>query len=222
TSEALTHLLYDHVAPRILAGAGELIIHASAVEIEGRLAVFLGETGAGKSTLAASLHNAGHRLIGDDAAILTQTAQGMFGRSVYPSLRLYPESIAAVLGDDVSSAPMAHYSDKKRLNLPSLDDADLSPIPLGGFFFLVDDDGDGQVGSQPLSPGHTCIGLIENSFALDKDDAEAAAKRLEKISRIAHEVPGYELSYPWDFSILPEVHRRVISCMRGSDSNRST
>lgn len=220
TSEALTHLLYDHVAPRILAGAGELIIHASAVAIGGRLAVFLGETGAGKSTLAASLHNAGHRLVGDDAAILAPSPDGFCGRSVYPSLRLYPESIAAVLGEDVSSAPMAHYSDKKRLSLPALDDADLSPIPLGGFFFLVDDDGDGQVGSRTLSPGHTCIGLIENSFALDKDDADAAAKRMEKISHIAREVPGYELSYPWDFNVLPKVHKEILARIQGrADQN---
>ncbi|MDJ0641443.1 MAG: hypothetical protein QNJ15_01370 [Erythrobacter sp.] len=216
TPEALTHLLYDHVAPRILAGIGQLVIHASAVEIGGRLALFLGETGAGKSTLAASLHKSGHRLMGDDASIVAPSTKGFVGQAVYPSLRLYQKSISAVLGANIPSAPMAHYSEKKRLNLPSLAETETEPVPLGAFFFLVDEASKGSVASHPLSPGLTCIGLIENSFALDPSDATSAANRMEQASAVARAVPGYELSYPWDFDLLPRVHEQVFSCMRAA------
>ena len=214
TSESLAHLLNDHVAPRVLAGAGEFVIHASAVEIDGRLAVFLGETGAGKSTLAASLHNAGHSLIGDDALILEQNETGVTGRSVYPSLRLYPESISAVLGDGVSATPMAQYSTKQRLNLPQLENSDAAVFPVGAFFFLIEDPDEEGVAAHTIQPALTCMGLIENGFALDKGDAQAAAKRFEAASRIAHGVPGYELSYPWDFELLPQVRAEIEACLQ--------
>lgn len=216
TSEALTHLLYDHVAPRILAGVGEIVLHASAVEIDGKLAVFLGETGAGKSTLAASLHKVGHRLIGDDAVIANRTSEGCFGESVYPSLRLYEESIAAVLGGGIAAEPMAHYSKKKRLSTPNLGVSKTGPLALGAFFFLVDEEAEGRVASFPLSPGHTCIGLIENCFALDPEDAGSAAERMQAISGIAQSVPGFELSYPWDYDLLPTVHEEVFMRLKES------
>ncbi len=214
TSEALAHLLNDHVAPRILAGAGELVIHASAVEIDGHLAVFLGETGAGKSTLAASLHSAGHRLVGDDAIILATSSDTVTGQSVYPSLRLYRESISAVLGDRVESVPMAHYSDKQRLNLPALQEFDGEPIRVGAFFFLIEDPSEDGVAAHAIAPALTCMGLIENGFALDADDADAAAKRFQAASQVVGAVQGYELSYPWDFDLLPEVHAEIAACLQ--------
>jgi len=214
TPEALAHLLNDHVAPRILAGAGDLVIHASAVEINGRLAVFLGETGAGKSTLAASLHSAGHRLVGDDAVILTQGSGGVAGQSVYPSLRLYPESISAVLGEGVDSAPMAHYSQKQRLHLPALEKFDSASVHVGAFFFLIEDPSEDEVAAHAVPPALTCMGLVENSFALDTDDAKAAAQRLQAASQVAGNVAGYELSYPWDFDLLPKVHEEITKCLQ--------
>ncbi|MEL6529802.1 MAG: hypothetical protein AAFQ27_07560 [Pseudomonadota bacterium] len=214
SAEAIAHLLNDHVAPRILAGAGDLVIHASAVEIEGQLAVFLGETGSGKSTLAASLHNAGHRLLGDDAIILETGSHGVVGQSVYPSLRLYPESITAVLDEAVESAPMAHYSKKHRLNMPAIEEADSTPTEVGAFFFLVDDSDDEGVAAHAIAPALTCMGLIENSFALDSDDAATAEKRFQAASQVVECVPGFELSYPWDFDLLPKIHAEIASCLQ--------
>ena len=214
TPEALAHLLNDHVAPRILAGTGELVIHASAVEMDGHLAVFLGETGAGKSTLAASLHGAGHRLVGDDAIILAADSGTITGQSVYPSLRLYRESISAVLGDGVKSVPMAHYSDKQRLNLPTLAEIGSKPVPVGAFFFLIEDPNEKGVAAHAIAPALTCMGLIENSFALDTDDADAAAKRFQAASQVVGSVPGYELSYPWDFDLLPKVHAEIATYLQ--------
>ena len=214
TSESLAHLLNDHVAPRILAGAGDFVIHASAVEIDGQLAVFLGETGAGKSTLAASLDRAGHRLIGDDALILVRDETGVTGRSVYPSLRLYPESISAVLGDGVASTPMAQYSTKQRLTLPKQGSLDMACFPIGAVFFLIEDPDEDGVASYTIEPALTCMGLIENGFALDKEDVEAAAQRFEAASQIAECVPGYELSYPWDFDLLPQVRAEIEACLQ--------
>ena len=46
----IDHLLTDQVEPRILAHEGGLIIHASAIEVNGAIILFVGTSGVGKSS----------------------------------------------------------------------------------------------------------------------------------------------------------------------------
>jgi len=45
-----------------------LVLHASAVRVDGRAVAFCGRPGMGKSTLAAWLAESGHALVSDDLA----------------------------------------------------------------------------------------------------------------------------------------------------------
>ncbi len=54
TPATLQHLLFDQILPRLIAHAGRLVLHASAVGASAGAILFLGGTGQGKSTLAAS------------------------------------------------------------------------------------------------------------------------------------------------------------------------
>jgi hypothetical protein len=221
TPECLTHLIYDHLAPRILAHSGYSVLHGAAVEIDGELAVFVGDTGAGKSTLSASFHRSGYGLLGDDAVIVTSHQGRFHGEPVYPSLRLYPEAITALLGDDTDVSQMAYYSDKQRVNLDALAKLDsaagpLSPVPFSTLFFLTGDCGATRAEARAMTPGETCIGLINQSFLLDPADAQMAASRLGKFSRMAEQVAAFELSYPHDFDQLERVHAMILSCMAQS------
>ena len=59
-AETLRHLLLDQVVPRMLGQGGELVLHASAVELDdGTGLAFVGPSGAGKSTLASSFQKPG-------------------------------------------------------------------------------------------------------------------------------------------------------------------
>jgi hypothetical protein len=53
-----------------LAARGNLVLHASAVLLDGRAALFLGDKGSGKSTTAAAALEAGGILVTDDVAAL--------------------------------------------------------------------------------------------------------------------------------------------------------
>ena len=55
------HQLLDHVLPRVLEHLGHLMIHAGAVCTPHGVIIFVGDTGAGKSSLVASFHTAGRR-----------------------------------------------------------------------------------------------------------------------------------------------------------------
>lgn len=213
TQAAVEHILWDHVAPRVLAEQGALVLHASAVEIDGALAVFLGETGAGKSTLAASLHAGGHRLLGDDALVVAHDGPRPMGHAVYRTLRLYPEAIAAVLGTDVETTPMAHYSTKERVSLSAPAHADAEPVPIGAFFLLDADPAAQEIRCEPLTPGAACMAIVEHSFSLDPGDKRKAAERLNEASALAGIVPAYRLHYRHDFGRIPELHAAIHRCI---------
>jgi hypothetical protein len=202
----IDHILDDHIAPRLLAELGELVLHASTVQFGDRVALFLGETGAGKSTLATSLHQVGHKLLGDDAVIVTRGAEGYLAQPVYPSLRLYPEAIARLLGGAAATSPMADYSDKQHVHLPALAETAGAPIELAAMFFLSGSKDAPDPAAMRLENTWACIKLVEQSFSLDPRDRRCAARRLQALSQLALAVPAYQLSYPHDFARLDEVH----------------
>lgn len=207
----INHLLDDHVAPRIIAADGTLVLHGSATLIRGRVAVFLGLTGSGKSTLSASLHARGYQLLGDDAVIIGDDGGTFTGEAVYPSVRLYREAIDKVLPNDAPTAAMAFYSEKRHVQVAGIEEAGPARHPLGGIYVLVD--GDNGVELDPYSPSEGCMGMLENSFALDPTDGPIAARRMSIASRVAAQVPCFELAYPYDFSLLDEVGARVVASL---------
>ena len=58
------------VVPKLLALRGIRVLHASAVEIDGSLLVFSGQSGAGKTTSAKAFAQAGARLVSEDLLVL--------------------------------------------------------------------------------------------------------------------------------------------------------
>ena len=73
--ELLEHRIASSALCVLLALRGDLVLHASAVEANGRAVIFCGPTQRGKSTLARTLGEAGHRLIGEDG-IAIELAEG--------------------------------------------------------------------------------------------------------------------------------------------------
>lgn len=210
----LAHFLHDHVAPRIIAETGTLVLHASAVEINGRLALFLGQTGAGKSSLSASLDARGHRLMGDDAVIIERDGDGTtIGEPVYPSLRLFPEAIDALVGPAAETELMAGYSDKRHVKLTQLRDRAGTRLPVAALFFLEGDTGADICAIRALSATRACIQLVEQSFSMDPSDPACGARRLAACSALSLKLPAFQLTYPHDFNRLPEVHDLITKTM---------
>lgn len=209
TEETLRHLLLDQVLPRVLAHRGSLVLHAGAVSIGGRGVAFLGETGAGKSTLTASFHDAGHPVLSDDGLVLEQQGGTVQVLPTYPSVRLWPESVAGVYPEAPEVAPMAHYSAKRRLVLASEPDAPRCSLPLGACFVLMRTPG-GEPEISRLLPATGCMQIVRNTFQLDLSDSKRTAQCFRSAAAAAQAVPMFALRYPTAFSRLGDARAAIL------------
>jgi hypothetical protein len=216
TSEStLRHLLLDQVLPRILGQAGHLVIHASAVEKEQSGGVaFCGESGWGKSTLAASFQSEGFRFVSDDCLKLAIVGDSLMGIPAYAGGRLMQDSIDVLQPGAVNIEPVAQYSSKRRFKTPGK--MANTGIALGAVFFLqdpVDCHGD-EVQVIPMSGTEAIMGLIKHSFLLDAEDRQATRRRFMSLQAFLMARPMfYSLAYPRDYSRLDEVKRTIKAVM---------
>ncbi len=209
--ETLNHFIRDQVAPRVLAHEGHFVLHAAGVRCGDDVILMMGKTGRGKSTLAASFAPYDSGLIGDDA-IIVEMREAPKARAVYPSLRLLPDSIAALVPKTVPTAPIAHYTSKRRIALPDV--AEAPALKIDSIFVLDEPPSDGRITVKRVSPAKACMAVLANSFALDPADLEQAHRRLQLASELAKEIPAFVLSYPRDYSRLPEVRRAITGELR--------
>jgi len=216
---ALNHWLIDQVLPRVLAHRGRLVIHGAAVHPTSDSAIaFLGDTGAGKSTLTASLHEAGYGLVSDDAVVLDAGPEdSVTAMSTYPSLRLWPDAIAELYGTPPPVAPMARDSTKRRVLIENRGAPAQQPVPLAAIYLLerTSNATSHRVSLRPLSGREACMAIINNAFQLDLTDTQRAARLMTAAAAVARRVPVFALAYPSDFNILPDVCAAVIEQSRG-------
>lgn len=206
----LDHFLADQVIPRVLAHRGEFVCHSGAVRCGDAALMFVGASGRGKSTLAASFNLAGHALLGDDAMVVSWSNDIPYVRSVYPSLRLFPDSLAALMPGAPTAGPMAHYSKKQRIDVEVADDIELPPLPVRALFVIDAAAADGAIDLRSLSVADACMALVESSFALDPNDLEQARSRLTAASRLASAVPAFRLAFERSFDLLPAVRQAIL------------
>jgi hypothetical protein len=211
STETLTHLLADLILPRLLAYDGHFVLHCGTVNGPSGAFGFIGPSGHGKSTMTASLHLRGMPLMSDDAVVVKKQGDTYRVERIYPSLRLFPDSLEQLFAAAEPTAPVADYTDKRHVTFaPGPDSA-----PLLALFRLVDPAND--INISRLAPAETCMALIANSFALDASNSLETRKRFAKATDVARCIPVYDLHYPRDYAAIPEVHARIFETIGMSD-----
>ncbi len=207
--ETLMHLLVDQVVPRVIAHEGALVLHAGAVVQDGSAIVLLGESGRGKSTLAASFLEDGWSLMGDDALVVSVVGEAFLGRAVYKSLRLFPDSLDTLFPVRPDLTAVAHYSPKHRVTVQLDPEHDGGPAPLQALFFLAAEPSDDRIFLRQMSIAEACMDIIANSFSLDPTDPVLAKRKLFAASALAAGVPAFELAFRRGYARLPKVHAAI-------------
>ena len=202
------HLYINQLVPLALSRQGRPAFHASVVTVPGGAVAFLGSSGMGKSTLAASfaLHEAA--FLTDDALLIEETESGCLALPSHASLRLWEDSVEALLAaENPRSAPVS-YSTKARLLAGDALAYSKKPQPLLAAFVLEREDSS-DVTFQALTGLDRYMAWLGNSFLLDIEDNDLLARHFEWTHRISATVPTFALDYPRDYGILPDVRRAV-------------
>ena len=206
----LEHLLIDQVLPRALTHQGRLVIHAGSVATPQGAIGFLGDSGAGKSTLCAEFARAGHPLLGDDGILVRRApAAGFEALATYPGLRLLPDPLLHLFDERAGAAPVAHYTEKRRLDRNSKDfTLATGAEPLRALYLLV-------VGTTieiaPLPEREAFMTLVRASFQLHLDDKERSRGLFERIGALLDAVPVRRLSYPREWGRLGAVREALLA-----------
>jgi hypothetical protein len=206
--ETLAHLYQNQVVPLALSRQGYLVLHASAVMLEGRAIAFLGRTGQGKSTLAASLARSGGALLTDDGLQIEMRESQPFAVPSHPSLRLWEDSRQALGGPELALAPPLDYTSKSRITGGGgLAFAD-APAPLA-LSVVLGEAAQSEPSTLPLKPAEAMMAMVANSFVLDVSESAMLARHFEHIAALAALPMHYRLDYPRSYDKLPSVRKAI-------------
>jgi hypothetical protein len=110
----IENLYLNQILPLAWSKQGKLVLHGSAVEVDGQAIAFIGRSGLGKSTLAASFATAGYKFLTDDGLVLERSAAGYNAMPSHPSIRLWEDSQEALIAGPHELSIPVQYSSKVR------------------------------------------------------------------------------------------------------------
>jgi hypothetical protein len=203
-----------------LVNCGLEPLHATTVVVNGEAVAFLGESGFGKSTLAACFLQAGYHMLTDDLLILKDDLlilkkdAGTF--IAYPGplrIKLYPHLANRFLGRESNGVAM--NSETSKLILP-LSGARVSsaPAPLKALYTLA---APRQISrKQPirisaLPPREGFMALVKNTFNSRIVHPARLERQFKQMTRLASVVPVKELSYPRVLADLPKLRDAILA-----------
>lgn len=167
----------------LLRQRGELALHGSAVVVSGRGALFIGQSGWGKSTLAAALYGRGHAVLADDMALLALDGDLPAVVPGYPQLRLWPDALGA-LGIDSRPLPRLHPRLEKR-GLPVPRGFPAAPVPLQRIYVLAEGPG---AAIEPIPPREAFLELVRHTYGARLLGPAGAESQFPRVARVAREV----------------------------------
>ena len=186
---------------------GQCVLHGNAASLGDRSIVWLGDKGAGKSTLSAAFLDGGYELITDDQVVLYPDASSWRPGYGVPRIRLWPDSLGHVsastleayrqpLGDNVKGWLETDVSVRAEITGP----------PVAAICLLEPRQaGLDEVRITPLSRGRGLQTLHRHRLARLSLPLTPEQLNVEfaRLARLASAVPVYSVQLPDDLRFLP-------------------
>ena len=153
-----------------------------------------------------ALHEAS--FLTDDALLIEETKDRCMALPSHASLRLWEDSLDALIDERTAMASSISYSTKARLLAGKALAYSEDPQPLLAAFVL-DQQGAEVITIRSLSGLERYMSWIGNSFLLDIEDHDLLSQHFEWTHRISGAVPTFALDYPRAYGILPDIRNGV-------------
>lgn len=172
---------------------GDLPLHAAGVSVGGTAVLFGGPTRHGKTTLAASLWDAGYRVLSEDLSCVDKGSYVVPGPAM---IRLRHDIAEALKFKNLDI--LAHDDDRAHTVMTGELAADATPVPLGAIV-LLDVGADVKVSRVEVAEAIPNLWLL--TFHLPADDHESWLFR--RVVDLAAGVPVFRLTRPLEFDAIP-------------------
>ena len=205
----INQLYLNQILPLVQSHSGELVFHASSIAVNDHAIVFVGTSGRGKSTLAASFSNNHYQFLTDDGLLIQKVGTLYQVAPSHPSIRLWEDSQLAILGDDVLPEAPLDYTSKLRFPATNRMLHCEKPCKLHRVYFLGDKVIE-EVKFTKLTAQEAMVELIKHSFLLDVEDRRTMSSHFSAVSKMCTLDIYYRLDYPRHYDQLANTRRIIL------------
>jgi hypothetical protein len=185
--ELLEHRVASSAICTLLSMREDLVLHASAVEADGRAAIFCGPTTRGKSTLARVLGEAGRPVIGEDGIAISLEGEPI----AFPGAR----------------GIRSRSGESRAVELiPDPGPLEPGPSPVAAVF-LLGERGD-RLEVERLQPSRALALLTPN--LVHSGGRGSIGVAFARLATLLSSVPAFEARLPDDLDALPESALRLL------------
>lgn len=206
----LAYLLVDALSFSMVR-LGKEPVHATAVVTDRGAIAFLGNSGDGKSTLAAMFLRTGAKLLTDDMLVLTRVANRWVAEAGPPRIKLYRPIAARILGHVDNGIPMNGATEKLIIPLAATD-VSTEAVPLAAIYLLDDGNaGDPCPAIHRLSPAAAFPRVLAHTAGHYPSEEQRLRRQFDFATALVRQVPISTLSYRRDESLLSDVRDAVLA-----------
>ena len=194
-------------------------LHASAVAVEDHAVGFLATSTGGKSTLAATMLQAGYPLLTDDILCVERREEAFWGRPGFPQMRLWPDQARYFLGHYEEFDIVHPYTWKRRVPVGEngLGTFCSASRPLACLYLPERRDPTTwgtRVEVTPVSRVEALVSLIGQGFSSSVVEKLGLRRhRFDLFGSLASQVPIYRLVYPEGVQYLPYVRQAILDSL---------
>jgi len=187
-------------------------LHATAVAVGDQAVAFAGDCGFGKSTLAASFLEAGHRLLTDDLLLLRATTREFIAYPGPARIKLFPKIAEKLLGQRSDSVALNPQTRKQIIPLNQRQIC-ADPTPLRIVYTLAPAREANSKGIRitELSKRESFVALVGATFNRMLADRERLQRQFHAIKGMVRAVTVKKVVYPRILSSLSEVREAIVS-----------
>jgi hypothetical protein len=196
---------------------GIACLHGSAVAIDGRVAIFIGDSGAGKSTTVAAFAQKGYSVLTDDVVALSTQGDTFLVQPAYPRIRLWESSVLSLFGkpDALPRIVPTHPTwDKRFLNLtePGYHFSHV-PLPLAAIYLLEPRQSESCCPRiiEDLSARERLLSLTVNTYARSFLPKSLQASEFDLLGNLVRSVPICQIVPHTEIDRLPKLIEIVLA-----------
>lgn len=193
----------------IMKLAGHCVLHASAVEVDGRAIAFVGHSGMGKSTLTIAACRAGGRLVAEDVLVVEPEPVPVC-RPGNTDVRLRPAALSLLDGTNWSQVMTPDGRHGVRPPATTLDRVELDTIVLPRPSRRLE-----RLEVETIDRTNAVFRLVNYPRVLGMTHPPVVQRQFQGLATIATTVPVLVAKVPWGPPFRDDLGEQLLGMMQG-------